>query len=221
MRIAADGTLRLSPTDLANHLACAHLTQLAIAVQREELIKPHRENPHADLIRRKGDEHEAAFLARLFADGRDITEIELGEDGFEEAALATEEALRAGVEVVYQGVLASENWRGIADSLTRIDEPSALGSFSYEAWDTKLARSAKPNAVLQLTFYSHELERSRGAGPSGCTSSSARQGGDVPAPRLRCLPRAASACLCSSEPITKAPDHSAVVRCEVLADTLC
>jgi predicted RecB family nuclease len=165
MRLAPDGTLRLSPSDLANYLACPHLTQLDVGVQRGEFVRPHRENPHAELIRRKGDEHEAAFLAKLREGGREIVEIELDEGGFEEAAFATGETLRAGAEVVYQGVLASDGWRGIADFLIRIDEPSALGPFSYEGWDTKLARSAKPNAVLQLTFYSHELERIQGLLP--------------------------------------------------------
>ena len=46
MRLAADGTLRLSPSDLANYLACAHLTQLEVDVQRGELERPHREIPH-------------------------------------------------------------------------------------------------------------------------------------------------------------------------------
>src|SRR5439155_19524411 len=109
----------------------------------------------------KGDEHEAAFLGKRREEGREIVEIELGDDGgFEQAARTTEEALRSGAEVVYQGVLAAEGWRGIADFLIRIDELSALGPFSYEAWDTKLALSrAKPSHFLQLTFYSHELER--------------------------------------------------------------
>src|SRR5688572_3436177 len=166
MRLAADGTLRLSPTDLANHLACEHLTQLEVAVLRDGLVRPVRENPHAELIRRKGDEHEAAYLAQLATEGKQISEIPYEEDGdLEEAARLTEEALRSGAEVVYQGVLASGAWRGIADFLVRVDEPSALGGFSYEAWDTKLARHARPNAVLQLTFYSHELERIQGRLP--------------------------------------------------------
>jgi predicted RecB family nuclease len=166
MRLASDGTLLLSPSDLAAHLACAHLTQLAAQVERGEIPKPPpRESPHADLIARKGDEHEAAFLDLLRAEGREIVEIGFGDEGLEAAARRTEEALRAGVEVVYQGVLASRSWRGLADFLVRIDEPSALGPISYEAWDTKLARHAKPNAVLQLTFYSHELERIQGLLP--------------------------------------------------------
>src|SRR5439155_11657253 len=124
-------------------------------------------NPHVELIRRKDEEHEAAYLAKLREEGHEVVEVELGEHGgFEEAARATEEALRAGADVVYQGVLASEGWRGIADFLIRIDEPSDLGDFSYEAWDTKLARSrAKPAHGLQLTFYSHELERIQGRLP--------------------------------------------------------
>jgi len=93
MRLAADGTLGLSPSDLANHLACAHLTQLAVAVQRDGLVRPHRENPQADLIRRKGDEHEAAFLARLREELGEIVEIELGEDASKKAALAAEEGV--------------------------------------------------------------------------------------------------------------------------------
>ncbi len=169
MRLAADGTLRLSPSDLAAHLACPHLTQLAAQLERGEIPPPpERENAQAELIARKGEEHEAAFLAALVEEGKQIIQIGLGSTGsdplgqtpgFEQAARRTEEALRAGVEVVYQGVLASGGWRGIADFLVRIDEPSDLGSFSYEAWDTRLARHAKPAAVLQLTFYSHELER--------------------------------------------------------------
>jgi predicted RecB family nuclease len=167
MRRAPNGLVALSPSDLANHVACPHLTQLELAVVRGELMRPHRENAQGELIRRKGEEHEAAYLGELRAEGREIVEIERADDGdFEAAARATEEALRSGVEIVYQGILASGGWRGIADFLVRIDEPSALGPFSYEAWDTKLARShAKPAHVLQLTFYSHELEPIQGRLP--------------------------------------------------------
>src|SRR5207302_10780158 len=99
MRLAADGTLRLSPSDLANYLACPHLTHLDVAVQRGALSRPQRDNPHADLIRRKGEEHEAAFLAKLRMEGREVVEIELGEDGgFEAAARAIDAVLRTGVE---------------------------------------------------------------------------------------------------------------------------
>jgi hypothetical protein len=45
MRLASNGTLRLSPTDLANHLACAHLTQRELRVLRGELERPEVANP--------------------------------------------------------------------------------------------------------------------------------------------------------------------------------
>src|SRR3970040_2087712 len=118
MRLAADGTLQLSPADVATHPAAAPLTQLAAALERGEIpLPPERENAHADLIARKGEEHEAAFLAALLEQGREVVEIGFGDEGLSAAAMRTEEALRAGVEVVYQGVLASGGWRGIAHFL--------------------------------------------------------------------------------------------------------
>jgi len=56
-----DGTLVLAATDLTNHLACAHLTQQRLAVARGERSKPRpADDPHSDLIRRRGEEHRAA-----------------------------------------------------------------------------------------------------------------------------------------------------------------
>jgi hypothetical protein len=54
MRLANDGTLRLSPSDVANHLACPHLTQLELRVQRTELTRPHLDDPMGAIILEKG-----------------------------------------------------------------------------------------------------------------------------------------------------------------------
>jgi len=67
MRRAIDGTLRLSPTDLANHLACPHLTQPNLRVLRGEFERPVLDDPYGRIITAKGNEHEAAYLARLEA----------------------------------------------------------------------------------------------------------------------------------------------------------
>ena len=168
MRIADDGALLLSPSDLAAHLACAHLTQLSAAVLRGELPKPPpRENAHADLIARKGDEHEAAYLARLEAEGKSIVRLPTYDDeDFDavEARRLTEEAIRAReADVIYQAYLTDGVWRGFADFLVKVEDDE--GRVSYEPVDTKLARRAKPAAVLQLTFYSHELARIQGRLP--------------------------------------------------------
>jgi predicted RecB family nuclease len=163
MRLADDGTLRLSPTDLANHLACAHLTQLELRVQRGELVRPVVVDPYGQIIMRKGNEHEAAYLARLLADRRRIARMLTYDDEEfvdEDARRGTEDAIHAGVaDVLYQAYLTDGTWRGFADFLERLPDGT------YEPVDTKLARSAKPLHVMQLCFYAEQLERIQGRLP--------------------------------------------------------
>jgi predicted RecB family nuclease len=167
-----DGHLLLSPSDVTGYLGCWHSSALSLAVARGDIPSP-AFSADAELVFAKGREHEAAYLARLRAEGLDVCEIVLASPGrapsredWERAARETEGALRAGRDVVYQGVLGSGRWRGVADFLLRVDQPSpALGAFSYEALDIKLARHAKPAYVLQLCFYSEELGRIQGAAP--------------------------------------------------------
>jgi predicted RecB family nuclease len=161
-----DGHLWLSPSDLSAHLACPYLTRLELEAARGERSRPHGRDKLADLVARKGDEHEAAFLEQLRLDGRQVVEIAFDDGLFAQAAAATEAAIRAGADVVYQATFAHDGWRGRADFLMRVDDPTSdLGPWSYEVWDTKLARSAKPAAVLQLTFYSQEVARIQGRLP--------------------------------------------------------
>src|SRR5918998_1062128 len=55
-----------------------------------------------------------------------------------------------------------ERWRGTADFLERVPRASALGDWSYELVDTKLARRVKPYFLLQLCFYSELLAAEQG-----------------------------------------------------------
>jgi len=56
----------LAATDLTNHLACAHPTQQRLAIVRGEPSKPRpADDPHADLVRERGERHEAEQRARL------------------------------------------------------------------------------------------------------------------------------------------------------------
>ncbi|HSB39652.1 MAG TPA: TM0106 family RecB-like putative nuclease [Gaiellaceae bacterium] len=150
-----DDRLTFSPSDLNAFLACAHLTSLQVRVAREELERPFRHNPFAELIRRKGDEHEAAYLQRLLDAGREVTTIGFDDQDWERAAAETEAAIRAGADVVYQACLRdpSGTWRGFADFVER------LPSGTHEVVDTKLARRAKPAHVVQLCFYTEQLAR--------------------------------------------------------------
>jgi predicted RecB family nuclease len=160
-----DGRFFFSPSDLVGYLACPHLTTLELEVARRDRAKPHTRDAISTLVAEKGDLHEAAYLAQLRAEGHEVVEIELATGDFDRAARETEQAMRDGAEVVYQATFAREGWRGLADFVVRVAEPSELGSWSYEAWDTKLARSAKPAAVLQLVFYSQEIARIQGRLP--------------------------------------------------------
>jgi uncharacterized protein len=156
VRASEDGSLRLSPSDLADYLACPHLTTLELAVARGEIARPHVDNPQAELIRRKGDEHELEYLAELRAQGKSVLELPRDANIATNSA-ATEAAIsRAQHNVIYQACFAADGWRGYADFLER--QPDG----TYEAVDTKLARHAKPAAVLQLCFYSQELGRIQG-----------------------------------------------------------
>jgi predicted RecB family nuclease len=147
-----------SPSDLNAFLECEHLTQVELAVARRELERPVDENPQADLVKRKGDEHEAAYLARLIAEGRDVVTIPNDWD-LDAAARATEEAMRAGADVIYQACFVDGDWRGFADFVER--QPDGR----HEVVDTKLARHSKPTYVLQLCFYSEQVARIQGSMP--------------------------------------------------------
>jgi predicted RecB family nuclease len=147
-----NGQLEFSPSDLNAFLACPHLTSLQVAAALGELEKPFRVNLHAELIRRKGDEHERRYLDVLRAQGKTIAE--------PATATETEHAIReAQADLFYQARFEGDGWRGIADFLER--QPDG----SYEVLDTKLARHARPAHVLQLCFYTEQLARIQGRMP--------------------------------------------------------
>src|SRR6266498_28446 len=162
-----DGQLFLSPSDLSAYLACRHLTTLETEVARGLRSRPRRRGPVARLVAEKGELHEARYLDHLRAVGRQVVEIGLaeGDGAFEAAHAETVAAMRSGAEVIYQATFTREGWRGRADFVVRVDEPSALGSWSYEPYDTKLARTAKPAAVLQLAWYAGEIAAVQGRLP--------------------------------------------------------
>src|SRR5262245_50432697 len=145
-----DGTLFLSPTDVSGYLACPHLTRLELGAVRDGRKRPVFDDPYADLILAKGKEHEAAYLERCESAGAHVVRIP-GGDPATSAAL-TEAAIREGrADVIYQAYLKDGQWRGIADFLER--QPSG----SYEPVETKLARAARPEHLLQLCFYAERV----------------------------------------------------------------
>ena len=75
------------------------------------------------------------------------------------------EAIRAGVDVILQPALRNGRWFGRPDVLRRNGMPSALGAWSYEVFDTKLAKETRGGTILQLGLYSELLGDVQGRTP--------------------------------------------------------
>ncbi|MGA3124272.1 MAG: TM0106 family RecB-like putative nuclease [Polyangiaceae bacterium] len=157
------GQLRLAATDVSKFTACVHATAQDLAVQKgARKPPPYFPDPAAELLRKRGYDHEAAYLSTL----RTSCSVEAISDHSPDAVAITLDAMKRGVDVVYQGTLQhTSRWFGRPDFLRRVDAPSQLGTWSYEPVDAKLARSAKATALLQLCFYSELLLHAQGVLP--------------------------------------------------------
>jgi predicted RecB family nuclease len=160
-----DGSLRLSPTDLANYAACPHLTTLDLRAARGEVKAPYWTSPVTDALRRRGEAHEAAYIEHLRqSEGLEICD--LREQPLDTAgADATAAAMSTGVPIIVQAPLLEPGWAGRADVLRRVESVSRLGGWSYEPLDTKLARETRGSAILQLCAYASALENVQGRLP--------------------------------------------------------
>ncbi|MEO8217019.1 MAG: TM0106 family RecB-like putative nuclease [Acidobacteriota bacterium] len=156
-----------SPTDLATFLRCEHAVTVSRQVELGLLkrVPIRASNPHTDLLARHGREHEAQYVQSLRDEGTDIVEIPRANTSTSEAREMTIAAMKDGAEVIVQGLLTDGTWLGYADILERVAKPSRLGDWSYEAADTKLARTVHPHVVLQLGVYSDLLQTIQGVAP--------------------------------------------------------
>ena len=151
MHVDAD-RLRLSPSDLSAFLGCRHRTGLDLAVVHGALAKPIQDDARVQALRDRGAAHEQAYVERLRLEGRQV--VVITSDGAPAARVAeTLDAMRRGAEVIVQAALIDDDWTGYADILRRVDVASALGAWSYEPYDTKLARETRGGTILQLAAY--------------------------------------------------------------------
>jgi uncharacterized protein len=120
------------------------------------LDSPVLEDLELEVVRSRGGEHEAQVLEGLRAAGKHVVEIEFERPGlaaYREAQQRTLTAMREGADAIYQAVLFDGRWLAYADFLEKVERPSALGSWSYEVADTKLARRPKASALIQIGIY--------------------------------------------------------------------
>jgi len=151
----------LTPTQLSTHLACAHYTQLERKRRAGELEVEFMPDPRLQAMRERGAEHERAYIERLCQAGSSVVDLRERKD-----SRATLAAMREGVQVIAQARLGNDDFSGIADVLLRVDLPSALGAWSYEPVDTKLARETRAGTILQICTYCEMLAAMQGVEPA-------------------------------------------------------
>jgi len=146
--------------------------------QPEHTLALQRDPPDAflEMLGRKGTEAEAVVLRDMFvARGLNVADLS-GTAGLPRAerAARTATVLRDRPDVVYQAPLAGGGFFGVVDFLVRADVASAVSAESgaaaasvrwaepsdapYVIWDSKLARRARPQQVLQLCCYAEMLQ---------------------------------------------------------------
>jgi len=136
-------------------LSCTHLTALDLAVARGDCERPSWVDPVLILLRERGLDHERGYVEKLRVQGLTITDLDgiIGDDSVSRSI----EAIRAGADVIVQPALRNGRWFGRPDVLRRNGTPSALGPWSYEVVDTKLAKETRGGTILQLGLYSELL----------------------------------------------------------------
>ena len=158
-------TLRLSASDLVGHLNCRHLTDLDVEATNGRIERPHFHDPLLDILVERGAIHERNYLEHLAGKGYEVVEVE-GTGVSQPLADRTLHAMRSGAQVIAQAALLHDAWGGRADLLLRVPTPSALGDWSYEVIDTKLARETRGGTILQLSLYSDLLSLAQGVNPA-------------------------------------------------------
>jgi predicted RecB family nuclease len=179
MRII-DGQVRLSASDVANFLACRHLTRLDLLRARGVLKPPYFKDAGFDDLVKRGKAHEQTILQGFRDRGLEVVEITTDTSNPAMGAASTAAAIAESVDVIYQGVLTREAGPsgesallGYPDFLVRaelIPAPDGelrpdSGRARYEVVDAKLARTAKGRAVAQTAFYSQLLADLQGDVP--------------------------------------------------------
>lgn len=168
MKQLPDQSITISPTDLANYQNCQHLIAQDLNALRGGPPRPVRQSAIVDVLRERGLAHEAADLAHLRGQGvamavkppQDATASHGTHSANETLAL-----MQSGQQAIYQATLTDGTLTGISDFLVRVDQLSALGNWSYQAIDTKLAQETRVGTIIQLCVYSELISKWQGCAP--------------------------------------------------------
>lgn len=171
MQRLGDGTWVVSASDLTKLAACPWLVARdADSKLGKNVWVPDVDDPMMELVAKLGLAHEQRTLAALRSTLAQVVEIEYDRlaspedprawrDEITKARELTLQALSSGADAVFQAALYQEaideapiavGFQGFADFLVHSEA-------GWEVWDTKLARSAKDSALVQLAAYVDQL----------------------------------------------------------------
>jgi len=160
-----DTTIYLSASDLSTHMSCKHATFLNLQLARKIIPSPPvYDNPSLVALQQRGEEFEKDYISQLKNSGKTVTEIHKGNTN--EAVAQTLEAMKQGVDIIYQARLELDAWNGWADFLIKkVGNQTKFGNWSYEVMDTKLSKETRAGAILQISLYSEMLAELQGCMP--------------------------------------------------------
>jgi len=150
-----DDRVVYSASDLASAARCEYALLRAFDAKLGWAPAPPRDDELLARTATLGDAHEAHHLSGLRARfGAGVASIPFPPtftlDGLHAVAAATKNAFEQGHPVVYQAAMFDGRFIGFADFVV-------LEGQHYQVCDTKLARSAKVTALLQLAAYADSL----------------------------------------------------------------
>jgi predicted RecB family nuclease len=136
-----NNALLFSPSDLVRFVQSPFASWMERLCLEDPENKKLKDTPDPLLayLAEKGLAHEAQYLKQLDAGSQQVVTIPDTLSNAEKIT-ATIEAMQSGADVIFQACLRGDNVQGFADFLVKVDIPSKLGDYSYEPWDTKLAK---------------------------------------------------------------------------------
>ncbi|MBS0286706.1 MAG: TM0106 family RecB-like putative nuclease [Proteobacteria bacterium] len=154
------GLLTFSPSDLTLYMRSPFASWMEhfATVYPEKVPKADEQDPMRALLSKKGITHEEELLSQFQAQGLTVVNLKSASD----PVSATLSAMQSGADVIFQAALAKSPFKGYADFLVKVNGDSLLGTYHYEILDTKLAKTARPEFIVQLCCYIEMLETIQG-----------------------------------------------------------
>ena len=107
-------TIYYSASDIVNFLECEHLTALDL-INLETPLPQAEDDDEAILYQQKGIAHEEAYVDHLRNSVSCLADVSGYRDDLDAAVVATQEAMRAGADIIYQAALREGCFIGHAD----------------------------------------------------------------------------------------------------------